>query len=151
VHKGQKNTNKTKENIMNKNLISILKGGLIATAAMTLLMLVAPMMGMPKMPIGNMLAGFMGIPVALGWIAHFMIGVVLAAAYVVIWKDRLSGKPAVKGLLFSLIPFIMAQVIVMPMMGAGFFSANTPTPITMVMGSLIGHLVYGAVLGAVSK
>ena len=136
---------------MNKNLISILKGGIIATAAMTMLMLVAPMMGMPKMPIGEMLAGFMGIPVALGWVAHFMIGVVLAAAYVVIWKERISGKPVVKGLLFSLIPFFMAQLVVMPMMGAGLFSANTPAPMMMVMGSLIGHLVYGAVLGAVSK
>ncbi len=136
---------------MNKNLISILKGGIIATAAMTILMLVAPMMGMPKMPIGEMLAGFMGIPVALGWIAHFMIGIILAAAYVVYAKDKLSGKPPIKGLVFALIPFIMAQVIVMPMMGAGFFSANTPTPIMMVMGSLIGHMIYGAVLGAVSK
>ena len=136
---------------MNKDIISLLKGGIIATAAMTLLMLVAPMMGMPKMPIGEMLAGFMGIPVALGWIAHFMIGVVLAAAYIFILKDRLSGKPAVKGILFALIPFFMAQIIVMPMMGAGLFSANTPIPMMMVMGSLIGHLVYGAVLGAVSK
>ncbi len=136
---------------MNENISSILKGGLIATAAMTLLMLVAPMMGMPKMPIGAMLAGFMGIPVAFGWIAHFMIGVVLAAAYVLFWKDRLSGKPVVKGLLFSLIPFFMAQLIVMPMMGAGLFSMNSGAPMMMVMGSLVGHLVYGAVLGTVSK
>ena len=136
---------------MNENISSILKGGLIATAAMTLLMLVAPMMGMPKMPIGEMLAGFMGVPVAFGWIAHFMIGVVLAAAYVVFWKDRLSGKPVVKGLLFSLIPFFMAQIIVMPMMGAGLFSMNSGAPMMMVMGSLIGHLVYGTVLGIVLK
>jgi hypothetical protein len=136
---------------MNKKLISILKGGIVATAAMTLLMLVAPMMGMPKMPIGDMLAGFMGIPVALGWIAHFMIGVAFAAAYVFILKDHLSGKPAVKGLLFSLIPFFMAQIIVMPMMGAGLFSMSTGAPILMIMGSLIGHIVYGTVLGVVSK
>ena len=136
---------------MNENIGSILKGGLIATAAMTLLMLVAPMMGMPKMPIGEMLAGFMGIPVAFGWIAHFMIGVVLAAAYVVFWKDRLSGKPVAKGLLFSLRQLFMAQIIVMPMMGAGLFSMNSGAPMMMVMGSLIGHLVYGAVLGIVSK
>ena len=136
---------------MNENISSILKGGLIATAAMTLLMLVAPMMGMPKMPIGEMLAGFMGVPVAFGWIAHFMIGVVLAAAYVVFWKDRLSGKPVVKGLLFSLITFFIAQIIVMPMMGAGLFSMNSGAPMMMVMGSLIGHLVYGTVLGIVSK
>jgi len=136
---------------MNKQLISILKGGIIATAVMTMLMLVAPMMGMPEMPIGNMLAGFMGIPVWMGWVMHFVIGTVLAAAYVFIWKNRLPGSAVVKGLLFALIPFFMAQIIVMPMMGAGLFSANTPAPMMMVMGSLIGHLVYGAVLGPVSK
>jgi uncharacterized membrane protein YagU involved in acid resistance len=80
-----------------------------------------------------------------------MIGVVLAAAYVIFWKDRLSSKPVVKGLLFSLIPFFIAQIIVMPMMGAGLFSMNSGAPMMMVMGSLIGHLVYGAVLGIVSK
>ncbi len=136
---------------MNKNLITILKGGLIATTVMTLIMLVAPMMGMPKMPIGKMLAGFMHIPVALGWIMHFMVGIILAAAHQIVWKNRLSVNAAVNGMIFSLIPFLIAQSVVMPMMGAGFFSMNTPAPMMMVMGSLIGHLVYGAVLGAVTK
>jgi uncharacterized membrane protein YagU involved in acid resistance len=136
---------------MNKNIISVLKGGIIATAAMTLLMLVAPMMGMPEMPIGKMLAGFMGIPVAMGWVMHFVIGIMLAAGYIFVGKNLMTGNDIVKGLVYSLIPFLMAQVVVMPMMGAGLFSANTPMPMMMVMGSLIGHLVYGAVLGWISK
>ena len=136
---------------MNKNIISILKGGLIATAAMTLLMLIAPMMGMPEMPIGKMLAGFMSLPVAVGWVMHFMIGTILAAAYVYVWKDRIPGKAAINGIFFSLIPFLMAQLLVMPMMGAGFFSMNTAAPMMMVMGSLMGHMVYGATLGLVTK
>ncbi|MCK5076583.1 MAG: DUF2938 family protein [Calditrichia bacterium] len=136
---------------MKKDIISILKDGLIATTAMTLLMLVAPMMGMPKMPIGEMLAGFMHIPVALGWVMHFMVGTILAAAHQIVWKNRLPVNAAVNGMIFSLIPFLIAQSVVMPVMGAGFFSMNTPAPVMMVMGSLIGHLVYGAVLGAVTK
>ena len=136
---------------MNKKLTSVLKSGIIATAAMTLLMFMAPMMGMPEMPIGKMLAGFMHLPVALGWAMHFMIGIVLAAGYEFIFKSRLKGNDAVKGLLYALIPFFMAQLLVMPMMGAGLFSSNTPMPMMMVMGSLIGHLVYGIVLGIVAK
>ena len=137
---------------MNKNIISVLKGGIIATAAMTLLMLVAaPMMGMPEMPIGKMLAGFMGIPVAMGWVMHFVIGIILAGGYVFVGKNLMPGNDIVKGLAFSLIPFLIAQVAVMPMMGAGLFSANTPMPMMMVMGSLIGHLVYGGVLGTTAK
>ncbi len=136
---------------MNKNIITILKGGLTATAAMTLLMLVASMMGMPKMAIGKMLADFMHIPVALGWVMHFMVGVILDAAYLFIWKKRLPGSPVIRGMFFSLIPFFVAQIMVMPMMGAGFFSMNSPAPMMMVLGSLMGHLVYGAVLGSITK
>ncbi|GAB4378262.1 MAG: hypothetical protein Kow0042_26740 [Calditrichia bacterium] len=133
---------------MNTRITDIIKGGLIATAAMTLLMVLAPMMGMPKMPVGNMLAGFMHIPVALGWVAHFMIGTMLAAGYVLVFEPMLGGGAA-KGAFYSLIPFLMAQLVVMPMMGAGLFSSNTPAPVLMVMGSLMGHLVYGVVLGLV--
>ncbi len=136
---------------MNKRFITILKGGLSATSAMTILMLIAPMMGMPKMLIGKMLAGFMHLPVGIGWILHFVIGTLLATMFILVWKKRLPGNAAVKGMLFSLIPFFVAQIAVMPVMGAGFFSMNTPVPMMMVLGSLIGHLVYGTVLGTVTK
>lgn len=123
--------------------------GLVGTAVMTMMMLMAPLMGMPEMNIARMLAGFMGIPVVLGWGAHFMIGTILAVIYAFAFAARLPGSVWVKGLLFGLMPWFMAQVVVNPMMGAGLFASNTPTPAAMVMGSLMGHLVYGAVLGAV--
>lgn len=136
---------------MNSRLVNVVKSGLIATAAMTMLMLVAPMMGMPKMPIGNMLANFMQLPAAIGWFMHFMIGVVLAGGYIFFFRSVLSGNALIKGMLFSLIPFFMAQLVVMPMMGAGLFSSHTPAPLLMVMGSLMGHLVFGVVLGWAAK
>jgi len=123
--------------------------GLVGTVGMTMMMLMAPLMGMPEMNIGKMLAGFMGIPVIIGWVAHFMIGEALALIYAYAFAGRLPGSAWVKGLLFGLIPWFMAQVVVNPMMGAGVFASNTPTPVAMVMGSLIGHIVYGTVLGAV--
>lgn len=134
---------------MNKKSGRAVLAGLVATAAMTMLMLVGPMMGMPKMPIGEMLASFMSIPVALGWIAHFMIGAVLGFIYAISFAERLPGPSAARGALYGLIPWCLAQVMVNPMMGAGFFASNTPAPLMMVTGSLIGHLVYGAVLGGV--
>jgi hypothetical protein len=39
----------------------------------------------------------------------------------------------------------MAQIVVMPMMGMGLFSSS----LTLAGGSLVGHLVYGGVLGAI--
>lgn len=78
-----------------------------------------------------------------------MIGAVLALIYAAVFAARLPGSGLMKGLLFGLMPWFMAQIVVNPMMGAGMFALNTPAPAAMVMGSLIGHLVYGAVLGGV--
>jgi uncharacterized membrane protein YagU involved in acid resistance len=101
---------------MNKNFGRAVVAGLVATAMMTMLMLVGPMMGMPKMPIGDMLASFMDIPALVGWVADFMIGAVLALIYVVVFAERLPGSGAVRGALYGLIPWFLAQVMVNPMM-----------------------------------
>ena len=61
------------------------------------------------MPIGNMHAGFMHIPVVLGWVMHFMIGTALAIIYVYLFAAKLPGKPVVRGLIYTLIPWLMAQ------------------------------------------
>lgn len=137
---------------MNTLLIpKALLAGILATIAMTLMMFAGPMMGFPEMNVPAMLAGFMGIPVAFGWIAHFMIGSILAVAYAGMFSRILPGQYWMRGAIYSLIPWFMAQVIVNPMMGAGVFATNTPMPLMMVMGSLVGHLVYGLVLGAVYR
>lgn len=58
---------------------------------------------------------------------------------------RLPGPPALKGALYGIAPFLLAQIVVMPMMGMPLFSGSA----AMAIGSLIGHLVYGAVVGAI--
>ena len=130
---------------MNFTLKRAMVAGVVGTAAMTGLMLAAPMMGMPPMNIGEMLASRMGGLVALGWAAHFMIGIVLAVVYAAVFATRLPGPGAARGAAFALVPWLMAQMIVMPMMGMGVFSGSA----LMAGGSLMGHLLYGAVMGGV--
>ena len=129
----------------NFNLKRAVFAGLLGTTAMTGLMLAAPMMGMPRMNIGEMLGSMMGGVTALGWMAHFMIGTGLAIAYAGFFTARLPGSAVVRGMLFGVAPWLLAQVVAMPMMGAGFFSGS----LVAAMGSLMGHLVYGAVVGTV--
>ncbi len=119
--------------------------GIAGTAVMTAVGLwMAPMMGIPAMNPAQMLAGAMGGMIVLGWMAHFMIGITLAAGYARL-GSRLPGPGVVRGALFAIAPFLMAQIAVMPMMGMPVFSGS----MAMVMGSLIGHLVYGAVVGGI--
>jgi|GEM_PF-5685303 len=39
--------------------------------------------------------------------------------------------------------------MMMPMMGNGFWSSASEVQMMAIMGSLIGHIVFGAVLGTV--
>ena len=109
---------------MQKNFGKAIVAGLVGTLIMTMVMLMAPLMGFPPMPIGKMLADFMGFPEAFGWIAHFMIGTVLAVAYAIIFAARLPGNGVVRGALYGLLPWLLSQIMVNPMMGAGIFAST---------------------------
>ncbi len=128
--------------------INIKKGilaGVLGTVAITIVdTFGAPMMGLPKMDIAGMLAGVMGGSVMFGWVAHFMIGTILAFGYA-FFSGKLPGPAVIRGALYGIAPWLMAQIVVMPMMGMGFFSGA----VAPAFGSLIGHLVYGAVVGIV--
>lgn len=130
---------------MKINVKKAVWGGILGTVAITIVATFgAPMMGLPKMDIPGMLANVMGGSIVLGWVVHFMIGTILAFGYTLL-QERLPGPAIIRGALYGLAPWFMAQVAVMPMMGMEFFSgAFAPA-----LGSLIGHLIYGAVVGVV--
>jgi uncharacterized membrane protein YagU involved in acid resistance len=131
---------------MKADVTRVIAAGIVGTLVMTAVGLyVAPMMGTPAMNPASMLAETMGGVAILGWAGHLMIGTVLALIYAAVALTRLPGPPAVRGALFGLAPWLLAQVMVMPMMGMGLFSGS----MVMATGSLVGHLVYGAVVGAV--
>lgn len=123
-----------------------LLAGAVGTAAITMLMLGGPLMGMPKMPIGEMLGSFLHIGSAAGWLMHVVIGLALALIYAGLFATRLPGGPALRGAIYGFGVFLVAQIVVTPMMGGGVFSGgNMP----MIVGSLMGHLVYGVLIGLI--
>jgi len=135
---------------MQRNIGKGILAGFIATVVMTMIMYLAPMMGMPKMDIAGMISGMMKIPWIIGMMIHLMLGVVLFPfIYVYVLADKLPGPGALRGTIWGLILFILAQTMVMPMAGAGFFSSASPQQMLMVIGSLMGHVVYGAILGVI--
>jgi len=125
-------------------------GGFLGTLAMTAMMyFVAPMMGL-RMDIAAMLGDTLGIGWSGGLLAHVFNGTfVFPLVYGFVLAHLLPGSPAVKGAAWGVILWLAAQLVVMPMMGAGLFSAAAGGMMAAV-GSLVGHLLYGAVLGAVA-
>ena len=125
-------------------------GGLAGTMVMTAMMyLVAPMMGV-HMDIAAMLGSMLGGSWAAGMMMHVVNGVVVfPAIYALVLAAVLPGSPVVKGLTWGVALWLMAQLVVMPMMGGGLFS-SAMGGMMAAGGSLIGHLLYGAALGLVA-
>lgn len=139
----------------NFSFSSAIVAGLAATAAMTMFTFMAPLMGI-SMDIPAMLANTMGTPIIVGWFAHFMIGIVLAITFAVVYFPNFSTSNKIKtGVMFSLIPWIMAQIMVIPMMsimnGGSYFNGFFSGSIVLAAASLMGHLLFGVVLGMIYR
>lgn len=111
---------------------------------------VAPMMGMPKMDLAGSLSSMLGVGWTVGLLAHFMMGAILFPLIYALGLYRLlRGAPVLRGMQWGAALWLLSQTIVMPMMGAGFFSAHAGGAM-MAMGSLLNHAIYGALLGAIA-
>jgi hypothetical protein len=125
--------------------------GAIGTGVLTALWLVEPSIGLPSIAVGQILSSAMSVSVAWlhvgvagGWLLHLVAGVLLAVLYASEFDHRLPGPHAVRGALYGTLVFVVAQLVFMPLVGAGVFSRGDPA---LLAGSLLGHLTYGAVTG----
>jgi uncharacterized membrane protein YagU involved in acid resistance len=135
---------------MRPNPVRAMVGGFVGTVAMTAMMyFVAPMMGL-NMDIAQMLGSMLGNSWIAGMMMHFVNGtVIFPLIYVYVLYAWLPGNPLVKGMSWGVILWFLAQVVVMPMMGGGLFS-SAMGGMMAVAGSLMGHLLYGGLLGAIA-
>ena len=126
-------------------------GGFVGTMAMTAMMyVVGPMMGL-HMDIAAMLGSMLGGRWAAGMMMHVLNGtLIFSAIYVYALYARLPGSPVIKGTTWGVALWLMAQVVVMPMMGGGLFS-SAMGGMMAVMGSLVGHVLYGSLLGVIAS
>lgn len=129
---------------MNTKIQKSILAGIIGTAIMTTVMMIAPLMGMPKMSPPEMLSGMLGMPVFIGWIMHFMIGIMFAFAYTYLYIFKHKIKNIwLKGALFGVIAFVFAQIMM------GIMGMMMPMPkiegsmVLTAIGSLMGHIIFG--------
>jgi hypothetical protein len=82
---------------------------------------------------------------ALGWAAHYAIGVIFAGllvfAYGSGWARSPSPGPA---LVVGLGTVVAPLFILQPALGAGVASSRTPRPVFNALKSVVTHLVFGA-------
>ncbi len=81
---------------------------------------------------------------ALGWIAHYLIGIGFAGALLMLsgpdWLSRPGPLPA---LLFGLVTVALPYLVMQPALGLGIAASRTPAPGKARIKSLGTHLVFG--------
>jgi hypothetical protein len=79
----------------------------------------------------------------------FLGGMVWALLYALVFDARLHGTPLERGIKFALVPWLFSLAILMPLVGGGFLGLGLGAGPLPIVGNLILHAVYGAVLGVV--
>lgn len=80
----------------------------------------------------------------IGWIAHYLIGVMFAALLIRIWGPAWIQHPTIGPALIVGIGTVTAPFLLMqPGMGAGIAASKTPNPVSARLQSLITHGVFG--------
>lgn len=121
--------------------------GLAATAVLSMIMVAKSMMGlMPELDVISMLSSMMNSAPVVGWITHFVIGMLAWGLGFVFFYRFLPGTSDLsKGISFGIAAWVMMMVAIMPMAGAGMFGLKMGVMAPMM--TLMLHVVYGAVLG----
>ena len=139
---------------MNKLRMGIngIKAGFVATAAVCILMMIQTASGqIPELHMIRTLSGVLGAPthVLLGLGIHFVIGVLIWGSIYALMEAYVPLRsPVLKGMGFGICAWLLMMLVLMPLAGAGFFASARGT-LLVPIGTLIYHLVYGAVLGTV--
>ena len=132
--------------------------GFVATAILAILMYAAPLAGLPRID----LASALGRPISgnpatvlsgawwLGLAIFFLFGSVVSPYVFVYAYHGLLGSSWIRGVEWGVVVWVFGGVAVMTMMGLGFDEAHFAHPFTSFLLSLVGHVMYGAILGGVA-
>lgn len=82
---------------------------------------------------------------ALGWLAHYVIGVAYAVLLVAVLGDAWLQRPTlIPALVFGAATVIAPLFVMHPAMGAGFAAFKTAAPLKNCLRSVANHVVFGA-------
>ena len=131
------------------NMVKGIVAGLVATMVLSMIMVAKGMMGlMPELNVIAMLSSMMKVAMPLGWVIHFMIGMLVwGIGFSAVSGILPGGSDITRGISFGMVAWLMMMLMVMPMAGAGLFGLNMGMMAPVM--TLMLHAIYGAVLGFV--
>ncbi len=90
---------------------------------------------------------------AIGWVAHYAVGIAYAALYLALPALGVIAGPSLpSAIIFALITVLAGWLLLQPGMGLGWFASKTPNPTQVRFLGLVNHTAFGLglYLGSVS-
>jgi hypothetical protein len=149
------------ESLRTGTFVLALLAGFIASVAMVMAFAVAfvAALVLSRVPVPLLADWFRGLtsnrfidiagPNLYAATAIFFIGGLIWALLFVVVEPRLHGPAWERGVQFALVPWMFSLVVFMPLLGGGLLGIGLGAGPLPVLGNLILHIVYGAVLGIV--
>jgi hypothetical protein len=139
---------------MSSKLSASIVGGLVGGVVFGMMMhvMMAPTPDGGQMPMIAMVGQIVGSPtVGVGWAYHLFNSALIGAIFGWLLGGRAHGVASGLGwgAAYGLAWWILGGLILMPvLLGMSAFAPLMMPPMRMVaMGSLVGHLIYGVILG----
>lgn len=80
---------------------------------------------------------------AIGWIAHYVVGIIFAAAVLVIWGIQWTVSPTfLPALIVGLVTVGCGWFILQPGMGLGIAASKMPNATNIRLRGILGHIVF---------
>src|SRR6185436_9092354 len=80
----------------------------------------------------------------VGWIAHYMIGVTFAIAFLALAGSNWFQYPTlIPAILFGIVTVLMPFFIMQPALGLGLAASKTSNPTQARLRSLMNHISFG--------
>lgn len=81
---------------------------------------------------------------AVGWMAHYTIGIVLALVFIVVASsDWLTHPTLLPALLYGIVTVVFPLFVMQPSLGLGIASSKTSKPAQARLKSFMTHTVFG--------
>lgn len=141
------------------DILAVVIAGLAGTVVITIIMSLAPQMGMPTMDMPAMLGSMLSAPGSwsLGLIMHLMMGVIFTFLYGLLWANGIGTPTFLSAVLFGIIHWLVVGLVMgtMPLVHAGIKSGDVPEPgvymlknggVMGFMGGMVGHIIFALVV-----
>jgi hypothetical protein len=80
----------------------------------------------------------------IGWIAHYLIGIMFAIAFVaLVGNNWLQHPTLIPAIVFGVVTVLMPFFIMQPSLGLGLAASKTSNPMQARLRSLMNHIVFG--------